>query len=161
MVMYILNSTIDFPITRYYFKTFIVESYSSVPHLVRDLLQLKQIAYNSISPSNVSYRNEELKLLINMIEAELANYNTDIELAELEENEPIYWINRLGRQSALEISTYGRIRPETMNLLMYLPEDDFQIALSIAGRLSSKIQAMGEQSLSQETPLPPTMPIVS
>jgi len=161
MVMYMLNSTIDFPITRYYFKTFIVGPYSFSTHLVRDLLQLKQVASNSISPSNVSYRNEELKLLINMIDAELANYDVETELLNLEENESVYWINRLGRQSALEISTYGRIRPETMNLLMCLTEDEFQIVMSIAGRLTTKIQVMGEQALSQETPIPSTMPVVS
>jgi hypothetical protein len=161
MVMYVFNSTIDFPITRYYFKTFIVGSYSSLSHLIKDLLQLMQIASNSISPANASFRNEELKVLISMIEAELANYDVDAALADLEEAEPVYWINRLGRQSALEISTYGRIRPETMNLLMCLPEDNFQVAMSIAARLANKIQVMGEQALSQETQIPPTMPVVS
>jgi hypothetical protein len=159
--MYALNLTINFPVTRYYFKTFIVGSYSFSSHLVRDLLQLKQAASNLISPSNISYRNEELKLLINMIDAELANYDIETELLNLEESEPVYWINRLGRQSALEISTYGRIRPETMNLLMCLPEDDFRAAMSIAGRLSTKIQVTGEQALSEETPISPTMPVVS
>ncbi len=161
MVMYVFNSTIDFPITRYYFKTFIVGSYSSLSHLIKDLLQLMQIASNSISPANASFRNEELKVLISMIEAELANYDVDAALADLEDDEPVYWINRLGRQSALEISTYGRIRPETMNLLMCLPEDDFQVAMSIAGRLANKIQILGEQALSQDTPIPPTIPVVS
>lgn len=161
MVMYVFNSTIDFPITRYYFKTFIVGSYSSLSHLIRDLVQLKQIATNSISAVNASFRNEELKLLINMIDSELANYDADAILDDLEDDEPVYWINRLGRQSALEISTYGRIRPETMNLLMCLPEDDFQVAMSIAGRLANKIQILGEQALSQDTPIPPTIPVVS
>ena len=161
MVMYILNSVINFPITRYYFKTFIVGSYSSLSHLIRDLLQMKQTATNSISSTNASFRNEELKLLIGMIDAELVNYDADTILADLEEDEPVYWINRLGRQSALEISTYGRIRPETMNLLMCLPEDDFQVAMSIAGRLATKIQVIGEQALSQDTSIPSTMPVVS
>jgi hypothetical protein len=159
--MYVFNSSIDFPITHYYFRTFVVGSYSSVPHLIRDLLSMKEIANKSISLESLPSRNEELKKLITMIDNELSKYDIENELSELEESEPIYWVNRLGRQSALEISTYGRIRPETMNLLMCLPEDEFIAAMSIAGRLSTKVQVLGETSLSQRTPVPSTMPIIS
>lgn len=160
MVMYALDPLIDFSVTRYYFKTFIVGSYSSVPHLIRDLLTMKEVANKSISKNLPTYKNEELKSLVSMIDLELSNYDCEKELLNLEEAEPLYWINKLGRQSALEISTYGRIRPETMNLLMYLQEDEFTIAMSIAGRLSTKIQILGETSLSQNTPVPTTMPVI-
>lgn len=159
--MYVLNSLIDFPVTRYYFNTFVVGSYSSVPHLIRDLRNMRELANSSISSDLPGFKNHELKELVTMIDNELSKYDCENELLELEESEPMYWVNRLGRHSALEISTYGRIRPDTMNLLMCLEEDEFIAAMSIAGRLSTKIQALGEESLSHPTPVPPTMPVVS
>lgn len=158
--MYALNSAIDFPVTRYYFDTFILGQYSSTSHLVRDLINMREVAAKSINAELPSYKVKELKKLIDMIESELSNYNINAELANLEENEPVHWMHKLGRQAGLEISTYGRIRPETMNLLMCIPEENFEIAMSIAGRLSIKIQALGEESLMQNTPVPSTVPVI-
>jgi hypothetical protein len=47
-----------------------------------------------------------------------------------------------------------------MNLLMCLDDDAYMDAMSIAGRLSNKIENLGYSALNTNTPIPPTMPVV-
>lgn len=163
--MFNLHPLIDVPVTKYYFDAFIVGAHSSLPHLLKDLLERKELILMALSdPDNSlpNYKIKELNFFDSLIESKISTLDIDLKYLsdEIENAEPEYWTNRLGRQSALEISTYGRIRPETMNLLMLLPEDNFVAAMNIAGRLSNKIQILGESSLSQQTPIPGTIPII-
>jgi hypothetical protein len=158
--MYTVHPLVDIPVTKYYFETFIVGAHSSMPHLLTDLWERKHIALVELNKSLPHNKIEALKTLIQMIEDKIDSIDPSV-INELEDAEPTHWINKLGRQSALEISTYGRIRPETMHLLMCLPEENFIAAMSIAGRLSNKIQALGEQAMLQEVPVPQTMPVVT
>lgn len=155
-----LHPLIDFPVTQYYFDTFIVGSHHSVPHLIRDLLARKEIAESALEMEQYVYKRKELAKLIHLIDVKLSTLNiNDVYL--IEEFESVFWVNQLGRQSALEISTYGRIKPDTMNLLMCLTDDQFATAMNIAGKLSTKIQILGEHSLINSTPVPTAMPTVS
>jgi hypothetical protein len=148
----------DFQITQYYFDTFIVGQHYSVPHLVADLNLKRQQAIELLARCE-EYKSSNLTMLIKMIDTELAKHNLN-DHPNIEDCESAYWVIRLGRQSALEISTYGRIRPETMNLLMCLDDDAYMDAMSIAGRLSNKIENLGYSALNTNTPIPPTMPVV-
>lgn len=155
-----LNTLIDFPITKYYFDTFIVGPHSSIPHLIVDLISRKEIALVEMKGDLPQFKINDLKALVDLIEAKLLTLDMR-KLEDLESEEPVYWIHKLGRQSALEIVTYGRVRPETMNLLMCLPEEDFIAAMSVAGRLSAKVQATADFSISQKTNIPASMPVAS
>lgn len=147
-------------LTKYYFDTFIVGSHHSIPHLIADLLNRKQYAEEQNENSKSELEKIINNKLISFIDDKLSDLDIT-QLDDLESSEKIYWINQLGRQSALEISTYGRLRPDTMDLLMCLPEEDFIITMSIAGKLSNRIQILGETSLSSNTDLPPSMPVIS
>jgi hypothetical protein len=150
----------NIPITQYYFDTFIVGSHHSVPHLIADLQSRRSIAMFDMANKQPICQIESLQRLINMIDEKLSTLNLSL-LNDLEDAEPIYWQNQLGRQCALEIVTYGRVRPETMNLLMCLEEDSFIATMSIAGRLSHKIQITGELGMNISAPLPDAVPVVS
>jgi hypothetical protein len=158
--MHILDPLIDIPVTQYYFETFIIGAHHSVPHLIADLLKRKDIASFYIEKDIPDSKKADLIKLKTMINAKLLSID-QTDLDHIEDAEPAYWVHRLGRQSALEISTYGRIRPETMDLLMCMEEDQYLAAMSIAGRLASKIQQLGEQALSTQSPIPSSLPIIS
>ena len=159
MAMSALDPLIDIPVTQYYFDTFIVGAHHSVPHLISDLSKRKDVALFYIEKDIPFYKKMELEKLCKMIDKHLSLIDT-AEINNLEKNEPAYWVHRLGRQSALEISTYGRIRPETMDLLMCLDEDRYIAAMSIAGKLSSKIQELGDYALTTQSPIPSSLPII-
>ena len=158
--MHILDTLIDIPVTKYYFDTFIVGAHHSVPHLISDLTKRKDIALFYIEKDIPFSKKMDLEKLCKMIDTHLATLNLD-DIGNIEDAEPTYWIHKLGRQSALEISTYGRIRPETMDLLMCLEEDSYIAAMSIAGKLSSKIQELGDYALTTQSPIPSSLPIIS
>jgi hypothetical protein len=158
--MHILDPLINFPVTQYYFDTFIVGRHHSVPHLISDLNKRKNIATYYLLKDIPECIKEDLVKLSGMIDTKLLTIDSN-EILKLEAAEPAYWVNSLGRQSALEISTYGRIKPETMNLLMCLDEDRYIAVMSIAGHLAGKLQMLGEASLSSSAPIPSTLPIIS
>jgi hypothetical protein len=155
-----LDPLIDIPVTQYYFDTFIVGAHHSVPHLISDLSRRKDIASFYIDKDIPFYRKMELEKLCKMIDTHLSSIDPN-SIGNIEDAEPTYWIHKLGRQSALEISTYGRIRPETMDLLMCLEEEHYVAAMSVAGRLSSKIQEIGDRGLATQSPIPSSIPIIS
>jgi hypothetical protein len=157
--MNLLDPLIDIPVTQYYFDTFIVGAHHSVPHLIADLSKRKDIALFYIEKDIPFYKVMELEKLCKMIDTHLSTINP-ADAVNIEKAEPAYWVHRSGRQSALEISTYGRIRPETMDLLMCLEEDQYLAAMSIAGKLSMKIQSLGEYALSSQSSLPPSVPVI-
>ena len=155
-----LDPLVAFPATQYYFDTFIVGAHHSLPHLVADLLERKSIAEFWVEKDIPNCKKESLVHILAMIDKKLSTIDADEEY-KLEAAEPMYWIHRLSKQSALEISTYGRIRPETMELLMCLEDDEFAYIMCLAGRLSTKIQAIGDNSLSShQAPLPSSIPII-
>ena len=155
-----LDPLIDIPVTQYYFDTFIVGAHHSVPHLVADLTKRKDTATFYIEKDIPFYKKMELEKLCKMIDSYLSTIDPNAALG-IEDAEPAYWIHRLGRQSALEISTYGRIRPDTMNLLLCLEEDHYVAAMSIAGKLASKIQEVGDYALTTTSPIPTSLPVIS
>lgn len=156
-----ITSNLDFPITEYYVNTFIVGAHHSTPHLIRDLKRILSLANNELQKSHhTPFRTAELHSLLAIVTEKLSTLNLDEE-SDLELAEPVFWVNQLGRQCSIEISTYGRIRPETMNLLICLPDDDFVAAMAISGKLVNRIQQLGESSLNSAAPIPPTMPVVS
>lgn len=153
--MWMIDPLINFPATQYYFDTFIVGAHHSVPHLIADLLHRKSLIDEYLSASVVL--NNKLAKLKKLICAKLDTLNL-ADVDQLEEAEPIYWVNELGRRSAIEISTYGRIRPETMELLICMTEEDYETTMTIAGKLSRDIQKLGDVSLNNQTDVPKNMP---
>lgn len=155
-----LHKLIDIPATKYYFETFVVGAHHSVPHLLKDLLHRKSeidLALNSNEHS--TFVKDELLALQKLVDSKIEEVGyehlNDIELAE-----PVYWINKLGKQCAIEISTYGRIRPETMELLVCLDDESFTAALAKAGGLSRIIDSKGSNALAR-TPVPENLPVLS
>ncbi len=152
-----IDPLIDFPPTWYYFNTFVVGAHHSIPHLIVDFQYRLSLLKFELSKQHASAVTNKLNKIQQMIQSKLDSVNLN-ELDELEEAEPYYWVNELGRRGAIEISTYGRIRPETMQLLICLDEDDFVSAMSIAGKLARDIQYAGENALQPSTPVPESMP---
>ncbi len=136
-------------ITQYYFDTFIVGAHHSEPHLIAELMQRKLQA-----------RADSSLELECMIDKKLAELNLE-NLNDLESAEPAYWINELGRTAGIEINTYGRLKPETLQLLLCLEEDAFVEAMVIATRLTTRIQLLANTAATESAPVPSNMPVQS
>jgi hypothetical protein len=152
-----IDPLIDFPSTQYYFDTFVVGAHHSTPHLIADLQHRMGLLKFELSKQHAISVSNKLNKIQQMIQTKLDSLNLN-ELDELEDAEPYYWVNELGRRCAIEISTYGRIRPETMELLICLPDEDFVTAMSISGKLVNHIQLMGDGALNNTTTIPESMP---
>ena len=153
------NPLIDIPVTQYYFDTFVVGAHHSMPHLVADLLKRKALAqWRKVQGEIPNIQRDEYDKLIGMIDAKLETINVE-ELNDVELAEPVYWVNELARRSAIEINTYGRIRPETMSLLMCVDEEDFVTIMRISAGFTSRLQMISETA-EVTAPLPEKMPRV-
>jgi hypothetical protein len=160
-IEYLRANNIPVGITSTYFRNFIVAAHHSKPHLILDLLKQKQNSIEEIARLLVidgSLRLLELEQLIRMIDIELAKYNID-EVSKIEEEDTVYWVDKLARQSALEITTYARVRPETMNLLMLLSEDQFVNAMSKAGHLINAIKSLSDIGQNISPIIPDSLPV--
>lgn len=146
-------------ITQYEFDTFIVGKHHSVARMIQDLLRRKSAAIDLIADLDNFTTLEELEArqIIILIDKELSKYKID-DFNTLEKEEPIYWVNELARQSALEITTYGRIRPETQDKLMLLEEDQFSNAMLKTGSLVKKINTLADTAYNITTPMPEGLP---
>lgn len=152
------NPLIDIPVTQYYFDTFVVGAHHSLPHMVDDLLKRKRLAEWSKTQAEISpVQRDDYDKLISMIDAKLDSINVD-ELNDLELSEPVYWVNELARRSAIEINTYGRIRPETMALLLCIDEEDFATVMKIASGITLKLQLISQESEIPTASVPEKMP---
>jgi hypothetical protein len=60
--------------------------------------------------------------------------------AAYEIEEDLYWTNYLGRQSAIEIMTIGRVSKETMHQMALLPVDTFKECVNICIRYANLIK---------------------
>lgn len=145
--------------SQYEFDTFIVGKHHSKARMIQDLLRRKSSAMDLIADlvNFTTLEVLEARQIVVLIDKELSKHNIN-DLNALEIEEPIYWINELARQSALEITTYGRIRPETQDKLMLLEEDQFSNAMLKTGSLVKKINTLAEAAYNITTPLPEGLP---
>jgi hypothetical protein len=146
--------------TQYEFDTFIVGKHHTRARLIQDLLRRKQNALDEIEHMPLTLREldqAELKNLIRMIDIELSQHDIN-NIKDLESEEIAYWIDELARTSALEINTFGRIKPETMDKLMLIEEDHFISAMNKAGMLVMKLKLVAEGSHCIDAPLSKDMP---
>jgi hypothetical protein len=151
------NPLIDIPSTQYYFDTFVIGAHHSVPHMIADLLRRKELAEIAINNESLKYKIKEYRKLIDMIDAKLSNHNIN-ELNDLELAEPSYWVNELTRRVAIEVNTYGRVRPETMDLLLCVEEEDFGTIMKNASGITNRIKMISDFAEKMAAPVPPTMP---
>jgi hypothetical protein len=154
--MSILNPLIDIPATQYYFDTFVVGAHHSVPHMIYDLLKRKESAEAALNEPVLEYKRKEYTKLIEMIDEKLSTLDMS-DLDDLEAFEPTYWINELSRRAALEINSYGRVRPETLDLLLCVEEDDFLTIMKIVTGITTRIRIISESSEAMSAPVPSTM----
>lgn len=124
--------------TTYYFRTFVVGKHHSQRALREELIELQKDA----DPA-----------LTEMIQSALK----DMPLV-VEGNEHEYWINELARRAALEINSYGRVKPETLELMMCMQDDDFSAIMAIADSITQHIQELCKNAVN--TPLPTNIPVV-
>jgi hypothetical protein len=146
-------------LTKYYFDVFIVSPHHSMPRLIADLMVRKKFAEEQIESSTSNAEKEILSSLIKLINEKLKTLDLD-ELADIEHAEPVYWINELSRRCAIEINSYGRVRPETMELLMCVEDDDFVKIMSTANRITLRIQQLDAFARHDATPKPDNMPSI-
>jgi len=152
------NPLIDIPSTQYYFDTFIIGAHHSVPHMIADLLKRKELATSALAETKFEYKKKEYIKLIEMIDDKLSEYDKN-ELNDLEFVESKYWINELARRSAIEINSYGRIRPETLELLLCVEEEDFRMIMQIAAGITTKLVMISSYAEAMSiAPIPENMP---
>ena len=60
-------------------------------------------------------------------------------IEEQEEEERIYWIARMGKQSAMDIVSYGRISTGNMTSILDMPEKDQVKCLEVAIQFSALV----------------------
>lgn len=147
---------INVSMTQHEFDTFLVGKYHSKARLIRDLLVKKKEIKDSyvFGQDIISQADQDM---IRMIDAELDKHDINL-INNLEKEEPIFWINELARQSALEINTYGRIRPETMDKLMLIETEHFEAAMAKCGALVMRLKQIADSAYSHSAPLPESMP---
>lgn len=151
--------------TQYEFDTFVVGKHHSRARLIQDLLRRKQALLEKRDddlskfgielPGNLKFSDADN--MIKMIDIELSRHDIN-HLKDLEKEEPAYWIDELARTAALEINTYGRIRPETMDKLMLLPEENFISSMNKASTLVMKLKLTAEGAEIINAPLPGNLP---
>lgn len=158
MAMSTLDPLINIPVTQYYFNTFVVGAHHSVPHMIADLQKRKALAKYAISSMPISdHVKDECLKLIQMIDKKLSEVNRD-ELQDIELVEPVYWVNELARRAAIEINTYGRIRPETLSMLLCIEEEDFGTVMRIASGITHRLKLISDLAEASVAPVPPQMP---
>jgi hypothetical protein len=145
--------------TEYYFDTFIVGIHHSIPHLIADLLNKREVAEQELSTA-LPNRRSDIEYFIKLIDKKLSILSCDV-TDELEQNDRTYWVNELGRVAAIEINTYGRIKPDTLEKMLCLDDDSFVEVQSIAVRLTQKMQHLEYAAQQELAPVPPTMPVQS
>lgn len=164
VIKYLESSKVG--MTQYEFDTFVVGKHHSRARLIQDLLKRKSKAQDVVGSADLTkfgidlpatIKTLEAKQLIEMIDSELAQHDINL-LKDLESEEPAYWIDELARTSALEINTYGRIRPETMDKLMLLPEDHFVSAMNKSAILVVKLKNTAEGAQAIDAPIPENLP---
>lgn len=151
------NPLIDIPVTQYYFDTFVIGAHHSVPHMIADLLRRKELATLAIQETKLEFKKKEYVKLISMIDEKLSTLDMK-ELNDLEFVESKYWINELSKRVAIEVNTYGRIRPDTLDLLLCIDEEDFGTIMKIAAGITNKLKMITDYAESMATPVPPLMP---
>jgi hypothetical protein len=151
------NPLIDIPATKYYFDNFVVASHHSVPHLIADLKKRRDMAMHRMTWSLDESTKAGYCKLIELIDEKLSTLNLD-ELNDLELAEPVYWVNELARRSAIEINTYGRIRPDTLSLLLCVSEEDFGTIMHIASGITNRLKLISDLAEASVAPVPTQMP---
>jgi len=151
------NPLIDIPVTQHYFDRFVIGAHHSIPHMIADLLKRKELATIAIRSSINDVQKSEYSKLVQLIDAKLETINVD-EVKDLELAEPVYWVNELARRSAIEINTYGRIRPETLSLLLCVNEEDFGTIMRIASGITHRLKLISDLAEAVVAPVPQQMP---
>lgn len=151
------NPLIDIPVTQYYFDTFVIGAHHSVPHMIADLLRRKELAEVALQETKLEFKKKEYTKLISMIDEKLSTVDMD-DINDLEFVESKYWINELSRRVAIEVNTYGRIRPDTLDLLLCIDEEDFGTIMKIAAGITNRMKLISDFAESMVTPVPETLP---
>jgi len=151
------NPLIDIPTTQYYFDTFVIGAHHSVPHMIADLLKRKDMANHAMTFNIDESTKANYTRLIELIDAKLETFDVN-ELEDLELAEPLYWVNELARCVAIEINTYGRIRPETLSLLLCIDEEDFGTIMRIASEITCRLKLISDLAEAVVAPVPQQMP---
>lgn len=89
----------------------------------------------------IAEREKLMSVLDGEDPAELESALTNWEFVEKE-----YWANTLGKQAAVEILTFGKVRIETMNKMVKLPEDLYVKSTQTCVRLANAIQRATERA---------------
>ena len=149
-------------ISSYEFETFVVGKHHSNARFIQSLLRMKQESLEKLDYLTKEEKTNTLEFLDNQhlikkIDNELSKHDINL-LNDLDDEEEVYWIDRLARQSALEINTYGRIKPETIDKLMLMDEEHFILAMNKAGMLVDRIKNLAEDAHRISSPMPPTLP---
>jgi hypothetical protein len=75
-----------------------------------------------------------------VLEAIMADFEKDNDVATLvaniEESEEEYWVNRLARLAAIDILTIGKVQPEHMNYMASLSDEAFSASVKSATALA-------------------------
>jgi hypothetical protein len=92
------------------------------------------------SLKNLDHRYNQLISWLDTIDQEaLASISADINAQE-----PEYWVNHLGRNAAIELLTLGRSSKATMDMMACLPVDAFEDAVRICVRYANLIKQTTE-----------------
>jgi hypothetical protein len=151
------NPLIDIPVTQYYFDTFVIGLHHSVPHMIADLLRRKELATVAMAETIFEFKKNDYTKLISLIDEKLSEYDLN-DLNDLEFVESKYWINELARKAAIEINSYGRIRPDTLELLLCLEEEDLKTIMQIAAGITRKLTMISAYAESIAVPIPENTP---
>jgi hypothetical protein len=132
----------------YEFETFFLDKFASAP-LHREYFKL--VAFASMT-------NKRFKEIVPCLTKPTTN---DVEQAwkRLNEEKVVFIVQQLGRQFGLDLCSYGRVRPETLDMILCLSSDQQVVVFQIGNQVQVKVETnLVAASSPQSTPLPNSMP---
>lgn len=147
------------------FDNFVIENYGEHrARAVHDLLvRLREIDDQMalLTPA-MATRASDLAAERQQIETWLGRWSVEElehELAQMEQQEERYWVERLGRQAVIDLLTQGRVSRETMTRAILLSEENYRRFVEVSGTIGRAVDTITrEVEQAQESALPENMP---
>lgn len=136
------------------FINFVIEPYGefkgrAILSVLSRLSELEQFKNNTVDSALFSEYTAEIAQLTRWIsqfsEAEIIKH-----LDNLEDEEPRYWAERLGREAAVDLLSTGRVSKETMSRAVLLSEDDYRLFAETCGSITHVVNTISKEVEQQQ-----------
>ncbi len=131
------------------FVNFVIEPYGefkgrAILAVLARLREIDQLRANTVDPTHLSEFATETAHLNKWL-SQWSEEDIQQHLASIEENEPKYWAQRLGREAAVDLLSTGRVSTQTMSRAVLLSEDDYRTFAETCGSITHVVNTISKE----------------